>query len=379
MEYMTFEQQVSKHVNFLQKVGLDVIDLTIDSEEFSRAYAKGESGRGEYAYKTVSRKLNNGTTGLITWCRGEKGQITTYKTYGHPRNASIKVTSSSKKTEEPCNERVRRFWELSLHQGESDYLKRKKVGAYRIRFRENHYGKVAIIPMMDGLKRLRSYQILNSNGSKVFAKGTRCAGLFHPLVKLTDGLPIAIAESYVTAATCLELIGIPMVTAFTSENLEQVTVLLQQVLPNSPLVIFADNDRHLAWNKGIICAHKACLKGYSALSVRLPRFFEELMQSRAEGSYLKRLNTLSKIDLLVLDDFGLCQFTDQNRRDFLEVLDDRYKKKSTIITSQLEVKCWHSTIGDSTLADAILDRVVHNSYRFELKGETLRKESKEEG
>ena len=114
--------------------------------------------------------------------------------------------------------------------------------------------------MMDGLKRLRSYQILNSNGSKVFAKGTRCAGLFHPLVKLTDGLPIAIAESYVTAATCLELIGIPMVTAFTSENLEQVTVLLQQVLPNSPLVIFADNDRHLAWNKGIICAHKA-IKG----------------------------------------------------------------------------------------------------------------------
>jgi len=121
-------------------------------------------------------------------------------------------------------------------------------------------------------------------------------------------------------------------------------------------------------------SHKACLKGFSALSVRLPRFLEELIQARAEGSYLKRLNALAKIDLLVLDDFGLCPFTDQNRRDFLEVLDDRYKKKSTIITSQLEVKRWYTAIGDSTLADAILDRVVHNAHRFELKGETLRKE-----
>lgn len=122
--------------------------------------------------------------------------------------------------------------------------------------------------------------------------------------------------------------------------------------------------------------HKACLKGYSALSMRLPRFLEELMQARAEGNYLKRLSALSKIDLLVFDDFGLSPFTDQNRRDLLEIFEDRYKKKSTIITSQLEVKHWYSAIGDSTLADAILDRIVHNSYRFELKGETLRKENK---
>ena len=122
-------------------------------------------------------------------------------------------------------------------------------------------------------------------------------------------------------------------------------------------------------------AHKACLKGFTALSMRLPRFLEELIQSRAEGSYLKRLHAISKIDLLILDDFALSPFTDQNRRDFLEILDDRYKKKSTILTSQLEVKHWHSAIGDATLADAILDRVVHNSYRFELKGPTLRDET----
>ena len=108
--------------------------------------------------------------------------------------------------------------------------------------------------------------------------------------------------------------------------------------------------------------------------MRLPRFLEELVQAKAEGSYLKRLLAISKIDLLLLDDFGIAPFTDQNRRDFLEVLDDRYKKKSTILTSQLEQKLWYSAIGDATLADAILDRVIHNSYSFELKGPTLRDE-----
>ena len=123
-------------------------------------------------------------------------------------------------------------------------------------------------------------------------------------------------------------------------------------------------------------AHKACLKGFTALSVRLSRFLEELVQAKAEGGYSKRLLAISKIDLLVLDDFAISPLTDQNRRDFLEILDDRYSKKSTIITSMLEVKHWHSSIGDATLADAILDRVIHNSYRFELKGETLRKTTK---
>lgn len=121
-------------------------------------------------------------------------------------------------------------------------------------------------------------------------------------------------------------------------------------------------------------AHKACLRGFTALSVRLPRFLDELVQARAEGCYIKRLIAMSKIDILCFDDFGIAPFTDQTRRDFLEILDDRYKKKSTIITSQLDVKLWHTAIGDATLADAILDRVVHNSYRFALQGDTMRKE-----
>jgi DNA replication protein DnaC len=126
-------------------------------------------------------------------------------------------------------------------------------------------------------------------------------------------------------------------------------------------------------------AHKACLKGFSVISLRLSRFLDELITARAEGSHSRRLLALSKIDLLVLDDFGLCPLKDEQRRDLLEILDDRYKKKSTIITSQLEVKHWHSAIGDTTLADAILDRLVHNSYRFELKGPTLRKEESNKG
>jgi DNA replication protein DnaC len=122
--------------------------------------------------------------------------------------------------------------------------------------------------------------------------------------------------------------------------------------------------------------HKACLKGFSVLSVRLSRFLDELVQAKAEGCFSKRLLAISKIDLLLVDDFGLNPFTDQNRRDFLEILDDRYRKKSTIITSQLKVKHWHAALGDATLADAILDRIVHNSYRIDLQGESLRKEKK---
>src|SRR6516225_8169540 len=84
MGFMNFEQQIALHLQFLQQAGLDVKSLIIDSTEFIRSRTNGEVGRGEYAYKTVSRKLNNGMTGLMTWCRSENGQTKTYKTYGHP-------------------------------------------------------------------------------------------------------------------------------------------------------------------------------------------------------------------------------------------------------------------------------------------------------
>lgn len=125
----------------------------------------------------------------------------------------------------------------------------------------------------------------------------------------------------------------------------------------------------------LACAlgHKACLEGYSVLYLRLPRLFEELRLAKADGRYGKLMLGYAKTDLLILDDWGLTPMTDPQRRDLLEILEDRYGKRSTIVTSQLPVTAWHEAIGDPTLADAILDRLVHNAHKIELKGDSLRK------
>jgi len=125
----------------------------------------------------------------------------------------------------------------------------------------------------------------------------------------------------------------------------------------------------------LACAlgHKACLEGYSTLYLRLPRLFEELRLAKADGRYGKLMLSYAKTDLLILDDWGLTPMTDPQRRDLLELLEDRYGKRSTIVTSQLPVNAWHEAIGDPTLADAILDRLVHNAYKLELKGDSMRK------
>jgi DNA replication protein DnaC len=120
-------------------------------------------------------------------------------------------------------------------------------------------------------------------------------------------------------------------------------------------------------------AHKACLHGFTAHYCRISRLLSELQLSKGDGQYGKRMNELAKTDVLILDDFGLSPLIDEARRDLLEILDDRHDKKSTIVTSQIPVKFWHETIGNETLADAILDRLVHNAYRLEIKGESMRK------
>ena len=121
-------------------------------------------------------------------------------------------------------------------------------------------------------------------------------------------------------------------------------------------------------------AHKACREGYSALYARIPRLLQELDVGRADGRYAKVMRQLAKIDVLVLDDWGLATLTDQHRRDLLEILDDRYNLRATLITSQLPVSNWHEAVGDPTLADAILDRVVHNAYKINLSGNSMRKQ-----
>ena len=125
-------------------------------------------------------------------------------------------------------------------------------------------------------------------------------------------------------------------------------------------------------------AHAACRADYSVRSFRLPRLIEELTRHRAQANASAFLKQLAKVDLLYIDDFGLSPLADQSKRDLLEILEDRYDKKSTLITSQLPVDQWHTYIDEPTLADAILDRLVHNSHRVNLKGGSMRKHKRAE-
>lgn len=120
-------------------------------------------------------------------------------------------------------------------------------------------------------------------------------------------------------------------------------------------------------------AHKACREGYTAQYVRLTRLLRELIIAKGDGQYVKLLTNLAKVDVLILDDWGLMKLSAENRRDLLEVLEDRHGRRSTIATSQLPIEEWHGVIGDATLADAILDRLVHNAYKINLRGESMRK------
>ena len=120
-------------------------------------------------------------------------------------------------------------------------------------------------------------------------------------------------------------------------------------------------------------AHKACREGFSAHYLRLPRLFEALHLAHGDGRYHKLMSGFAKTDLLILDDWGLAKLNAEQRRDLLELLDDRHGHRSTIVTSQIPVDHWHDIIADPTLADAILDRLVHNAYRLHLRGESMRK------
>ena len=120
-------------------------------------------------------------------------------------------------------------------------------------------------------------------------------------------------------------------------------------------------------------AHSACRNGHSASYRRTPRLLTDLAIARADGTYPKLLASLAKTEVLVIDDFGLAKLSAENRRDLLEIIEDRHGVRSTIVTSQLPVEKWHAVVGDPTLADAILDRLVHSAYQLNLKGESMRK------
>jgi DNA replication protein DnaC len=125
----------------------------------------------------------------------------------------------------------------------------------------------------------------------------------------------------------------------------------------------------------IACAlgHRACRDNRSVLYQRVPRMLEGLGLARGDGRYARMLKSLARVQVLILDDWGLTPLTAEQRRDLLEIVDDRYEKGSLLVTSQVPVTRWHELVGDPTIGDAILDRVVHRAHRIELKGPSLRK------
>lgn len=125
----------------------------------------------------------------------------------------------------------------------------------------------------------------------------------------------------------------------------------------------------------LVCAlgHEACRQGHTTLYFRIPRLFGELATARGDGSFERLFRKIVRTDVLILDDWGPEQMTASQRRDLMEIVDDRYGRKATVVTSQLPVEKWYDIIGDPTFADAILDRLVHNAYRIALDGPSMRK------
>ncbi len=138
------------------------------------------------------------------------------------------------------------------------------------------------------------------------------------------------------------------------------------------LIIIGETGLGKSW---LACAlgHKACRDDRAVLYQRVPRMFDALALARGDGRHARLLKVIARAELLILDDWGLASLTPDQGRDMLEIVDDRHGRGSTIITSQLAVEHWHDAIANPTIADAILDRLVHNAHRLNLKGESIRK------
>jgi DNA replication protein DnaC len=143
------------------------------------------------------------------------------------------------------------------------------------------------------------------------------------------------------------------------------------------LIIVGPSGVGKSW---LACAlgHRACRDNLSVLYQRIPRLFSDLALARGDGRYARLMRALGGVKLLILDDWGLEPLTAEQRHDMLEIVEDRYGRGATLVTSQIPVDRWHDLIGDPTLADAILDRVVHNAHRIQLRGESMRRKKAQE-
>lgn len=275
MAYKSYSEQINEHLCFLRSQNFEIIELKIN-EDFVRIHQTGKSqSRGELAYKTRTTKLKNGLTGIQTWFRGSQGESSSFQTYGLGPQENEKIVHVEMYTEpkrieddkkyDAAGRKAYGFWQYSTLNGRSEYLERKKVGCYGIRFRSSpEFGDVAVIPMVDESGRLWSYQLLNSDGTKRQPKDARTEGLFHQIGAIINGQPIGIGESYVTSASCFEMTGIPTVCAFSCQNLKNIVMIIKQRYPQSRLIIFADNDKHLeiqgGANQGLVKAQEAIHK-----------------------------------------------------------------------------------------------------------------------
>jgi phage/plasmid primase-like uncharacterized protein len=274
MGYMTMEEQIASHLAFLKKHNFAVDELRINCG-FVRCHAIGKiTGRGELCYQTKTTQLNKGLIGLGTWLRSEGGQVKIHKTYGSSSEESWHSSKEKDAGKIEEAEKAVAFWEMSDQIGEAEYLLKKGVGYYGIRFRQTEYGKIAVIPLRDIAGRLYSYQLINADGSKRFAKNIETKGLLHMLHNPIEGYPIGLAESYVTAASCFEITGLAMVAAFSAENLKPVGIALRRRFPKSSIIIFGDNDRHLEENKGAKMAYAVQNALKTACQVAMPEFNE---------------------------------------------------------------------------------------------------------
>jgi phage/plasmid primase-like uncharacterized protein len=253
---MTYSQQVISHINFLQSLGLVVEELTIG--DFVRCRSVDDAGRnrGEYTYRTTRNPMaRHGLIGLSTWARAPSGKTETYKTYGNdigfdenPIKCPAKILPPKEKEivySEEITRRCREIWDGASLTGLSPYLETKKVASYGLRFLDNDYGQSAVVPARDNMGILRNLQFLNQNGQKRFIEGSTIVGLFHELQRPANGLILGIAESYATAASCLDVFSVPMICAFCSSNLTSIAKTFRARYPDSHILVFGDDDRHL--------------------------------------------------------------------------------------------------------------------------------------
>jgi phage/plasmid primase-like uncharacterized protein len=274
MGYMTMKEQIASHLAFLKEQNFAVDNLYIDSG-FIRCSEIGHiASRGEFCYQTKTTQLDRGLIGLATWLRGIKGQVKIHKTYGlqclETRKTKGGTQDSGKHLEAVENARI--FWEMSDQVGQAEYLIRKGVGYYGIRFRRTDYGEIAVIPLRDTAGKVWSYQLINPDGTKRFAKDVEIKGLLHILHQPIEGASIGLTESYVAAASCFEITGLAMVTAFTADNLKIVGKKLRKKFPSNPIIVFGDNDRHLEENKGKKAAYAVLEELRTACQIAIPEF-----------------------------------------------------------------------------------------------------------